>query len=178
MKYNIEIMGRDEIIYLDKLNKILDECIIISINDSGYTTELKSNKIRDILTLEFDDIERSRAGLKAMSDNDGFRIKQFIDKYKMVNNIIIHCTAGISRSAGVACGIALYLNKTDEYIWSSKRYLPNKRCYYITSKSFGINISKERYKHKKSLNERDNEKIKKYLKRGYITINELLEGFN
>lgn len=176
MKYNIEIMGRYEIIRLSQLNKLPKDCIVISINDTGYTTDLINKNIRDILVLEFDDIDSDYDRLKAMTYDDGIKIREFINKYKdSVVNIIIHCTAGVSRSAGVACGIALYLNGTDEYIWRSKRYLPKRKCYEITASSFGITISDEDYKYKASLNERDNKRITEFLKRGYISLEELME---
>lgn len=177
MRYNIEIMSRYEIIQLSKLNKLPKDCIVISINDTGHTTELTDKNIKDILVLEFDDIDSDYDKLKAMTYDDGVKIKEFINKYKdSVVNIIIHCTAGVSRSAGVACGVALYLNGTDDYIWSSKKYLPQKRCYEITSSSFGITVSEEEYKSKTSLNERDNKKLAALLKRGYISLEELIGG--
>jgi len=154
VKYNINIMGRDELLYKCK-SKDLNKCIVISINCPNNPTEIKNENIIDILKLEFHDIETPKENLVAMSVADGFKIKEFIEKYKnTVDSIIIHCTAGISRSAGIGCAIAMYLNGSDDYLWASGNYIPSKRCYKITLEALGLEISEDEIKEKQMLSEK------------------------
>ena len=62
------------------------------------------------------------------NEEDAKGILHFVDTYKKeVDLIVVHCEAGISRSAGVASALSLILNGTDDYYF--KHYLPNILCY-------------------------------------------------
>ena len=66
--------------------------------------------------------------LKLFTSKDADDILNFVDYYKSkVNLIVVHCEAGISRSAGVAGVLSLIYNGTDEYYF--KNYLPNILVY-------------------------------------------------
>ena len=132
------------------------ECVIISINDTGYDTMLHENKkIIDIHKIWFDDIERNtNQKLKLMTIDQAESIKDFVDKYKdEVKHIVIHCTAGISRSAAVGCVIARYLNKDDNYLWATARYMPNKHVYKTMCKAFNLEYSDKLFAYKMKLKE-------------------------
>lgn len=120
----------------------IDDCIIISINepDMKLTNFDRTNtKIKGILRLYFDDISEPTAKYLTMSEDDARKIHTFIDVYKdKVNTIIVHCAAGISRSAGVACALSVYLNGTDRDIWTSGEYQPNRLCYQLLLKELGL----------------------------------------
>ena len=64
------------------------------------------------------------------------QILDFIDSFKdKFDMIVVHCEAGISRSAGVASALSLILNKTDQYYFD--HYCPNMRVYrYILNAYF------------------------------------------
>jgi len=47
----------------------------------------------------------------------------------LVQTIICHCDAGISRSAGTGAAISLILNGSDKEIFNDKRYRPNMDVY-------------------------------------------------
>ena len=52
----------------------------------------------------------------------------FVESFKLdTNMIVVHCEAGISRSAGVAAALSLILNKTDQYYFD--HYCPNMLVY-------------------------------------------------
>lgn len=66
--------------------------------------------------------------IKLFTNNDALNIFDFVEIYKKdVDLIIVHCEAGISRSAGVAGALSLMYNGTDEYYF--KKYLPNIFVY-------------------------------------------------
>lgn len=152
MRYDIKIMGKEECTAYS-LRKLNLNCIIISINDSGYNTIIHENlKIIDVLTLEFDDIGIPIENLKLMTMDDGYKIKNFIDKYKdSINNIVVHCTAGISRSAAVACCLARYLNGDDTYLFEIGKYIPNKFVYKCLCNALNIDYDEESFEEKQLL---------------------------
>lgn len=152
IKYSIQIMSKQECTMFSTRD-LNEDCIIISINDSNCNTVIYDNpKIIDVLKLTFDDIETLIDGLVRFSRTHAVQIKEFVDKYKdIVSNIVVHCTAGISRSGAVGCCLARYLNNSDDYLLLTGRYVPNKFVYKNLSKALGLEYSEELFKHKKSL---------------------------
>lgn len=139
----IEIMGRREA--CDYCREAHDEsCVIISISDPRmlyYEEPFASleNEVIDILPLTFSDADkpgRDVYGYDAgvddlMSDDDARMVAEFVAKYRK-KNIIIHCDAGISRSAGVAAAIMKHLTGDDSQVFDSPRRHPNMWCYRKT----------------------------------------------
>lgn len=73
----------------------------------------------------------------AITNEDANRIARTVKKYQhRVNQIYVHCDAGISRSAGVAAAISKYLNN-DDFKWFVSPYCPNMTCY--TKVLFALN---------------------------------------
>ena len=155
MRFKIDIMSKDECVLFSSKD-LKDDCIIVSINDTGYDTMLHENKrIIDIHKVWFDDIEKNiNPKLKLMTIDQAESIKDFVDKYKnKVDYIKIHCTAGISRSGAIACVLARYLNDDDNYIWATGRYMPNKHVYKTMCEAFDLEYSDEMFKYKMKLKE-------------------------
>ena len=160
MKYNIQIMSKQECT-LFSFKDLTEDYIVISINDTGYGTVIyKNKKIKDILYLWFDDIwekEHEDEDLKLMRKTDAIKIKMFIDTYKYkVNNIIVHCTAGISRSGAVGCVLARYLNGDDNYLLATGKYIPNKHVYKLMCEVLGLDYSEDMFKEKLRIRNKGN----------------------
>ena len=105
------IISRSEIIEYSKnkfenLNKD-DKTVLISITDPN--NDLLSNDIlnqfKDSLCVQFWDIEEQIGNYEPINDEITLKILNFIEKHK-TNNFIIHCEAGISRSAAI--GLAIF----------------------------------------------------------------------
>lgn len=123
----IEIMSRQEAI--QKSYVINKDCVIISISDINSERPIfaANHNIKNVLTLFFDDEEGS---IKGMDKNQARSVANFINKWKdKVSLIIVHCGAGISRSAGVAAAIGKYLNGDDTFVFNNHKYVPNRNCY-------------------------------------------------
>ena len=89
--------------------------------------------IKDILFLQFDDLEATDPYTTYMKDKDAEQVKCFVERVKsQVQQIVVHCDAGVSRSAGVAAAIGKYLNGDDMFIFGRPRYAPNMTCYRKT----------------------------------------------
>lgn len=92
---------------------VLEEYIIISINEPNEKP-LKFNRnirLKDVLYLYFEDISEIREGFITISDKDVSEIFNFINKHKNIDNIIIHCLAGVSRSVSIRCALEEVYNK-------------------------------------------------------------------
>lgn len=109
--------------------------IIISIRSVGDTPPKKlflhSNpQIKSFITLAFDDVETYCQGYCPITEQQAIKIAKFVMRHKdKVQQIIVHCDAGISRSAGVAGAIAKYLNNDDNKFFMAP-YTPNMTCYH------------------------------------------------
>lgn len=110
--------------------------IIISIRSTGDTPPKKlflhSNpQIKSFITLAFDDVTTYHANYYPITEQQAVKIAKFVMRHKdSVEQIIVHCDAGISRSAGVAAAIAKYLNGSDDDFFVRSPYTPNMTCYH------------------------------------------------
>ena len=110
--------------------------IIISIRSIGDKPPKKlflhSNpQVKDFITLAFDDVTTYCQGYYPITEQQARKIAKFVMRYKdSVEQIVIHCDAGISRSAGVAAAIAKYLNGNDDDFFVRSPYTPNMTCYH------------------------------------------------
>ena len=133
----IEVMSKSVIErYSGKCNE--DAAIVVSIYshnmDKAAIIESETNKIVDIIFLEFNDTD-SRDDKFSMQSEQAKQLKEFIRVHLGDDNfdkIIVQCEAGQSRSAGVAAAIMKYFNNDDTPIFNNPRYTPNMLCYRKT----------------------------------------------
>ena len=138
-----KVMSRfDAVLYCYQLHS--EPACMISISDPHmrYGDEpfcSVENKITRILSLCFADADRPGpdvygrdAGISdLMGEEDAERIAAPV-KSDLDMTLIIHCDAGISRSAGVAAAILKYCTGDDSSIFGNPRYHPNMWCYRKT----------------------------------------------
>lgn len=159
MNYNIKILSKEECTLMST-RSLEEDCIIISINDTNCKTVIFENeRILKVLKTTFDDIEVELPIFELFSMFHAEEIKNFVDSYRdKVNTIIVHCTAGISRSGAIGCCLARYLNGSDEYLLKTGKYVPNKHIYKIMCKVLGLEYSNEMFKEKIRLRNKGNRK--------------------
>ena len=114
---------------------------IISITDTNKSDVIFEkndfNRIRAILKLKFDDVERDSKDLHCITKDDAEKIVNFINKNKnKVDKIIVHCEAGVSRSAGVGAAIMKALNGDDWDVFKNPLKCPNMKCYRTVLNAF------------------------------------------
>lgn len=152
----INVLSRNEAtVYA--LREEIPTTIIISIScltdeyPSFVYSKYRSSKVKDVFAMKFNDLEKdySIAGLKYVGpkQEDLKGLKEFIDKNKdSVEQIIVHCSAGISRSSAVAAAIALYVGEDEKkIIWDSYKYCPNRLVYKLARNEFNISTTEEDY---------------------------------
>lgn len=122
------VLSRSEAIDLSQSN-IKEPLVIISITDIGSAPALfsKNEQIKAVLRLSFNDVDKG--GLGEMSTKDAESIVQFCLNWLPQNNLLVHCEAGISRSAGVCAAILKWYQGSDMQIFGNTYYHPNLHCY-------------------------------------------------
>lgn len=135
----INILSREACI--DAMSVLDFPTLVISIHTPECDTQrgipTAETNLVHVEFFEFHDIDRPQDGCVLMNESDAERIKSVVDKYKdSVKQILVHCDAGISRSAGIGAAIALYLNGDDKWVWNSWMYYPNRLCYSLMLKAF------------------------------------------
>ena len=108
--------------------------IVISIDDKGFTPtplDIDNPAIVGILKVSFEDVDEDQENTStAMTNEDATAIVEFVRHYLPLKpEILIHCAAGVNRSAGVAAAIHRWLNGDDAPVMDSPYRRPNFLCY-------------------------------------------------
>jgi len=133
---------RNAVLYCGQKNS--QKTVMISIsdprmvyNDEPFISE--DNGITDMLKLSFSDADGKGLDVYGnpveesdlMTDEDARKVAAFAYAHQHVY-ILVHCDAGISRSAGVAAAILKHFTGDDGAVFNSGRYFPNMWCYRKT----------------------------------------------
>ena len=110
-------------------SNIQEPLVIISITDiaSSPVQFSKNENIKDILRLSFNDMDKESSG--AMLSEDANSIVRFCLHWLPQTNLLVHCEAGISRSAGICAAILKWYEGSDMQIFGNAYYHPNMHCY-------------------------------------------------
>ena len=102
--------------------------IVTALSEKGVEV-LPASSIEDD-NIEYVKKKFAQKGDGTSSDEDAKKICEAVNEMKdFVTQIIVHCEAGVSRSAGVAAAIGKYLNGDDMFIFGAPRFSPNITCY-------------------------------------------------
>jgi len=127
----VEIMSRTGIEVFSR-QEHMEKIAVISISDidkeSPYIFNNPANGIIEQLRLHFDDVDLGQPN--CITEEIAGRIAAYIFSLQnVVDKIIVHCEAGISRSAGVGAAIMKYLCDDDWAVFANPRFRPNMICY-------------------------------------------------
>ena len=118
--------------------------LVISINGSSEPPAPimpdKTNNIKAVLHIQFNDVDKDTHN--AMTELHAAHIAKFMSQYT-ADTLIVHCSAGQSRSAGVCAAIMKVLTGTDTPVFNDPKYTPNMRCYRLTMNALMDIKSKE-----------------------------------
>lgn len=164
----ITVMSRQEAI-AHSYKKDVNKYIIVSIccpDDTGpiFYTSFKPGDVRykGILRLWFNDIDRPYEN-KEPKQEDFVGLKAFIDKFKNdseIEEIIVHCAAGISRSSAVAAAICQYLDLDElNIIWNNPNFVPNSLVYKLALKELGLEWNEAQFAYYLAMNKLERDKL-------------------
>ena len=118
--------------------------VMISISDPNMRYDTapfcsSDNKVKKILRLSFADADRpgvdvygrNASETDLMSREDAMKVRRLLESYPGLD-VIVHCDAGISRSAGVAAGILKAKTGDDSQVFDDPGFCPNRHCYRVT----------------------------------------------
>ena len=131
----------------------IDDCAIISISDvNSPENHFCSNPhIKGICYLRFDDVEFG--DINCITEKDALKIVQFVNAMKnKVDLFIVHCEAGVSRSAGVCAAIMTMLEKDDMEIFNNEHFCPNISCYKAVLTAAGKELDEKEIHRKEKHN--------------------------
>lgn len=145
MNKNIYVYSRDAV---EDMDPHIDPHVIISINCPGEgAARIRTNRatlgrvnlffwdldrIPENGDLKYDGVIYPASAFKESSlcqPEDAKKVIDLVEAHPEAEDIIVHCTAGKSRSAAVAAALHKIYNGTDEPIFGNKRYHPNMRVY-------------------------------------------------
>ena len=139
---DVMILSRPEAVYYCE-GRHSRPSIMISISDPFeiYYDEpfiTRENNILALLPLTFCDAEKPgldvygrMAGAEdLMQEEDARQIRDLLEQYPDLD-VIVHCDAGMSRSAGVAAAIVEASGGDQSRIFDSPCYDPNLHCYRV-----------------------------------------------
>jgi protein-tyrosine phosphatase len=107
-----------------------------------------------ILYLAFDDVEDCDKYHTPISTLQALDIRNFVEDNKDTKTLVVHCDAGVSRSAAVAAAIGKYLYNDDMFIFGRPRFCPNRTVYRKVLQAFYERELLE--EEKEELNEKEN----------------------
>lgn len=114
------------------------DTVLISICDSNEQPARLKTTFHDVLRLHFDDVDSAddlMADEVVMTEDHAQCIARFVHKYTTMPKILVHCHAGISRSAATAAAIMKYLGGNDALIFNHKAFDPNDLVYNLVLKA-------------------------------------------
>lgn len=137
-KIKIKVLSRKNAIKYSY--RVKEPCAIISVSDM-YQEAPKFNRnpnIKEIIYFFFEDDEEScRTDPRTIiQHSDAEKIVNFVKRNQNVNEIIVHCVAGISRSSGIAAAIMEYFEQDENEIFMNDKYFPNMTCYTRVKEAF------------------------------------------
>ena len=112
-------------------NHNIPKTLIISINewdDELNRFDRRNPNLIAVLPLQFDDVDGNNP--MSMTKEDARKIINFVNMHiDKVEEIVVHCKAGQSRSAGTCAALMRILLGDDRDIFESPKYTPNMHCY-------------------------------------------------
>ena len=122
----IRIMSRNEAKRFSA-HKNTPESAIISIYSSGDIPcrFLSNERIKAVGRWCIDDLTDERG----MTVEQAKQIAAFVKRNQGIHTFVVHCDAGISRSAGIAAAISQWEFGDNSWVFESPLYIPNMLCY-------------------------------------------------
>ena len=133
--------------------EVKHKCAFISITDvfSEENRFDNNSNIVGVFKVQFDDVERGENN--CITEKQGKDILKFVMNIKdKVDEVIVHCEAGVSRSAGVCAALMKIINGNDFEIFDNPRFCPNMTCYRTILNAFFDSVDEQEINEKEQHN--------------------------
>ena len=125
----------------DTIDMITDTAIVSICNTDRSMIHWFADKHNNVLNLDFDDVLSTdeEAGIFALNDEQAKILVDFFEEHIDVQNFIVHCEAGISRSAAVAVCFVDFLHmngKRDITLHENYAFSPNPLVERLLHREF------------------------------------------
>lgn len=129
-----------------KSNKTRTLAVISITNPGQKPADIEEGgMVAALFRMSFYDLEVDMGPFPCAKEEDLEGLRDFVDHLPKVELLLVHCAAGISRSAAVAAATQLYLGMEDT-IWNSPKFHPNARVYRLCLKEYGMEKTEEFYR--------------------------------
>jgi len=103
---------------------------IISLTTPNSELPKFDNPYAKVLFLQFDDVIVPESNQIPINDGHAKQILEFMETWKdKIEDLIVHCEAGICRSAGAGAAISLIYNGSDKWVFDNPMFVPNHLVY-------------------------------------------------
>lgn len=140
---DFKVLSKAEIESTSVQSKLTKKHIVLSISDTTDSIPLlplNRNRLNTFYMF-FDDIDKETEGIKSYQPFHKLQaesllvfINGMLEVHKDLEQIVVHCFAGVSRSIGMASALSFILDKTDTKIFKSG--IPNMRVYNMIIKEY------------------------------------------
>jgi predicted protein tyrosine phosphatase len=143
------IQGRDfEYVVLDRASaedgsEMHDRTLVISVTEPGAREALLPIPESCILRVSFTDAQPGDGAQDCTHFDEAMAgsIAEFVLANRSVPRVIVHCLAGMSRSAGIVCGIAEGLGDRAVADICSQRFVPNPHVRHLVREAIRSRLS-------------------------------------
>ena len=125
---NIIVLNRETAI--KEVRNLTAPAAVISISTVGDTAPM-FNEHPGVMVFYtfFDDVDEGDKFYHPITDRQANDIADFARGLTDIDTLVVHCDAGVSRSAAVAAAIGKYFTGDDMFIFGRPRFTPNRTVY-------------------------------------------------
>ena len=125
----------------DTIDMITDTAIVSICNTDGSMIHWFNKPHDNVLNIDFDDstFDDEEAGIYSITEQQASQIVDFFENHAHVQNFVVHCEAGISRSAAVAVCFVDYLHMNgarDVTLHENYSFHPDPKVERLIHKEF------------------------------------------
>ena len=125
----------------NSIDAVHDTAIVSICNSDDSMSHWFNSNHKNVLNLDFDDttFDDEELGIHSINEEQAKSIVDFFETHKDVANFVVHCEAGISRSAAVAICFVDFLHMNDVKditLHENYSFHPNPKVERLIHKEF------------------------------------------
>ena len=136
------IMYKVKNVFISPIKAVLNDLTDMTVDYILCSSEkgTKETDNSNVLYLHFFDVEEENPSM-SFQDSEAEKIVLFLSRPTANEDLFVCCDSGESRSPAIAAAILLATGKTDQYIWESTEYHPNRLVFKKMCRKLGIHLT-------------------------------------